>query len=141
MRKDLLQTNNSKRALKSAAIVILNRKKQILLLKRRPEAHWMPDKWGLPGGIIEPGEHCVDAALRETLEETSLKVSGPRLLSIDENVAVYYSSSYKGKVEIDYEHTDWAWVSREKLTSYDKVPNIGTLYEMAVMYERLQRGK
>ena len=136
--RDLLQTNNSKRALKSAAIVILNKKKQILLLKRRPEAHWMPNKWGLPGGIIEPEEHCADAALRETLEETSLKVTDLRLLSIDENVAVYYSSSYEGEVKIDYEHTDWAWVSREKLTSYDKVPSIGTLYEMAVMYERLQ---
>ncbi len=33
------------------------------------------EKWGIPKGKVEPGEEPIDAACRETLEETSILVS------------------------------------------------------------------
>jgi len=33
------------------------------------------EKWGIPKGKVEPGEEPIDAACRETIEETSILVS------------------------------------------------------------------
>ncbi len=38
--------------------------------------------WGLPGGVIEPGEGLLDCARRETEEETGFLVGGLRLVGI-----------------------------------------------------------
>jgi len=117
---------------KGAAIMIFDSRRRLLLLKRSPESIWMPDKWGLPGGRVETGEHPADAAKRETQEETKLQVREMRLLSMNEKVAIYSSNDYVGTVEIDFEHTDWAWVSRDELTTYDLIPEIKNLYDLGV---------
>jgi RimJ/RimL family protein N-acetyltransferase/ADP-ribose pyrophosphatase YjhB (NUDIX family) len=56
--------------------VITNEKHQILLQKRGE----YPLKWGLIGGIVELGESLEAACLRETYEETGLKITAsPKL--------------------------------------------------------------
>lgn len=51
--------------------IIFNRdKSQVLLTKRRDIPIWV-----LPGGGIEKGETCEEAAIREIFEETGLKVA------------------------------------------------------------------
>lgn len=119
-----------------ASIVVLNEKNEILLLKRVGTCNWMPDKWGLPGGLIEANETHHAAALRETFEETELKVDPASLvlLSVDKKVAIYFSMVYTGVVKIDEEHSDWAWVNREKVTTYDTVPRIAELFDRALNY-------
>jgi len=56
--------------------VIIELPEGIVLIERRNE----PLGWALPGGFVDYGESLESAALRESLEETSLTVSGLRLL-------------------------------------------------------------
>jgi 8-oxo-dGTP diphosphatase len=49
-----------------------------ILLHQRSDFH----RWGLPGGVIEPGESPADCAMRETLEETGVRVRTVRLVAV-----------------------------------------------------------
>lgn len=57
--------------IEAAGGLVINKKRQILFIKRR-------GKWDLPKGKVEPNEECHNAALRETSEEcgiTSMEIS------------------------------------------------------------------
>ncbi len=55
--------------LPSAAVIIHDEQMRVLLCR-----HADKNIWVTPGGLIEPGEHPSDAAVRETWEETGLLV-------------------------------------------------------------------
>ena len=109
-----------------AAILIVDEQDRLLLLKRSDSGCWGP-----PGGATEPGEVVEEAARRETLEETGLKVgdmslfgvfSGPELYykypNEDEvyNVTiVYLSSEVTGDIRLNGEHTEWRWFTMEDI--------------------------
>jgi ADP-ribose pyrophosphatase YjhB (NUDIX family) len=57
---------------KIAAGTLLQVDSKLVLIRRGIEPGY--GKWGLPAGFLEPGESPEDAALRETEEETGLKV-------------------------------------------------------------------
>lgn len=66
---------NSKRL--SCGVVIVNPDREILLCHVTGQQHW-----DLPKGGIDPGESPVQAALRETLEETGLRLREDALLEL-----------------------------------------------------------
>jgi len=118
-------------ALDGAVVVILNKRDEVLLLKRPPGIDWAPNKWALPGGKIEPNESPLSAAIRETKEETDLDVRKLKIinLTLDNPIAPYYTRHYTGNVQIDFEHTDWAWVARADIETYDLAPGVLKLYD------------
>ncbi len=51
---------------------------RIVLIRRK----YPPPGWAIPGGFIDGGERAEDAAAREALEETGLKVTLTELLGV-----------------------------------------------------------
>ncbi|MGC9669157.1 NUDIX domain-containing protein [Planosporangium sp. 12N6] len=66
--------------LRLASVLLVNRDGAVLLQLREPDARIDPDRWGLPGGHVEPGEEPAAAARRELGEETGLQVHGEMAL-------------------------------------------------------------
>lgn len=59
-----------------AAAIVLNDRREVLLVKRRREPH--RGEWCLPMGFAELGETIADAARRELREETGVEGSTDR---------------------------------------------------------------
>jgi 8-oxo-dGTP diphosphatase len=62
------------------ALAVVLRDGCVLLIERGTEPHL--GHWSLPGGVIDDGESAVEAVVRETLEETGLKVTVVRGLGV-----------------------------------------------------------
>ena len=134
--KDILESwmnfMEEKEKLRAAMVVVLNNDQEVLLLKRSAESNWMPKKWALPGGHIEKGESSKDAAVREAKEEANIVLKDIDELKKRDQVMIYYSTSFGGNVKIDHEHTDWAWVSYNNLTSYDITTKLKETVKLAL---------
>ena len=124
--------------MKGSAVVILDDDSNMLLLLRSEKSRWMPKKWGLPGGKVESGEETVEAAIRETKEETSLRVQNLSYLKDFSHKAVdlFYTNDYDGDVQIDFEHDDYEWVSRADVEQYDTTPRIVEIFDWILKNER-----
>lgn len=113
------------------------RRRRLLLLHRRDDLAVAPGLWDMPGGGVEVGERLEDALVREVREETGFTVRVGRPIHAEIvhtrfvsgrklTVAVlYYECSTRavGSPRLDpEEHTDFAWVTRPKLSEYALPP-------------------
>ena len=124
--------------MKGSAVAILDDDSSMLLLMRSGKSRWMPKKWGLPGGKIETGETPEEAVVRETKEETTLNIQKLTYLKdlSNKTVDLFYTTSYDGNVQIDFEHDDYEWVSRADVEQYDTVPGIVEIFDWILKNER-----
>lgn len=65
------------------AVWILNENNEVLLQKRSPNKKQSPNKYTVCTGHVDPGESIEEAAIRELLEETSIKVKKEDLIFIE----------------------------------------------------------
>ena len=124
--------------MKGSAVAILDDNSSMLLLMRSEKSRWMPKKWGLPGGKIESGETAEEAVIRETKEEASLNIQNLTYLKdlSNKSVDLFYTTSYDGNVQIDFEHDDYEWVSRADVEQYDTTPRIVEIFDWILKNER-----
>jgi 8-oxo-dGTP diphosphatase len=98
------------------ALACVVRTGQVLLVKHSYDL----GLWGLPGGMVEPGESTEDAAIREVREETGLEVVMTGLLAIgdrgDRLIIVHGADVVGGEVMADPgEIEEVRWFSRDDL--------------------------
>lgn len=108
--------------------IIYNNEGKILMLLRSSNAIIEPNKWGLPGGHIDPGETPEQAVKREALEETGIVVNvvSPKLSKQLSNCTLNFfecrPESNEHRVILDAsEHTNHQWVNKEELQELDCV--------------------
>lgn len=118
---------------KTATVAVINRHNQLLILRRGKTAPWMPGRYCLPGGHVEPDEDSQYAAVRELSEETGISYPVDQLTSI----TIQYLSGYSKlvwvaktdipKVLLNYEHDDYRWINYCDMYNYELVPRLGTV--------------
>lgn len=64
----------------SAAIIVFNEQGEILLIKGPRRG------WEMPGGQVEEGESLIDAAVRETKEESGIDIEVTKFCGVFQNV-------------------------------------------------------
>ena len=109
--------------------IVINDKKEYLLLKRSGTDDWMPNKWSLVGGGVDEGETPKEAFIHEVKEESGLSLDDVEYsYSKIENefyVHFFVAKTSDTNVKISFEHSEYAWVKPEDISKYDKVPNLG----------------
>ena len=131
----------SKRARQFSSIVIYFDGEKVLLLKRKDDVPY-GGKWGFPGGGAEKGETPEEAAIRETAEETGIKVLPDDLVFLEKvvspdkrDVHVFTCKNFEGNVDaqkVYKEHDGYEWVAMDKLKDYDKPDNSDDLIKKAI---------
>ncbi len=106
----------------------------ILILKRSDRVGSFQGKWSTVTGYVEEGETPVQAAFKEMREEIS--VSTPTLLRQGKAVPsrkadtawisypFLFSVEEDTEVKIDWEHTDYKWLSLHELTGFETTPGL-----------------
>ena len=116
---DLLQPNQI-----ISTRVIVEYGTDIALIRRAPTGEYQ-GSWELPGGKMDPGENILEAALRETQQETGLEVellnNLPKFIE-ERNILDgkhrgrhYQAFGFVGiaasmDIELSDEHTDFLWL-------------------------------
>jgi hypothetical protein len=101
---------------KVSKVVIYKKSGQILLLKRSDGRN----DWDLPGGHLKKGESYEEGAIRETKEETNLKISRLKPVSTHKHIHFFKVKAPKGKIQLQKEeHIDSKWVNPKKIDQFD----------------------
>lgn len=114
--------------------VVENRGREILLLRRSPHARLGAGRWGFPAGRLERREAPSQCALRELTEEIGAE---HRIESISKlgpigdtfyggifEIYLFHHRWLEGRIVLNHEHTQYAWVGREIYKGYSVMDGI-----------------
>ena len=115
-----------------AAILLMNDAREILIVKRGSSAPWMPSKWALPGGIVEPDETPTAAIIRECEEELSITPNNVALyqtLEYPKYILYLFTGASAQAPQLNYENTDFVYIDKNQLQNYEFVPGIAEVLD------------
>lgn len=109
--------------------LIFNKEGQLLILKRTKTDDSQPEKWGLPGGHVDPNESHELAATRELLEETGICIDSKDANNlgsfVNEDVHIEYYS-FNDFCEQEYpiilqseEHSEYKFIDLSDIDNYE----------------------
>ena len=118
--------------------ILENKERKILILKRSDKVKTYRGLWSGVSGYVEKNEAPVDTAYKEINEETGISKNDVEL--IKSGAPIQFEDTYKGekynwtvfpflffkkngKINIDWEHSEYRWVSPSKIEGYDTVPH------------------
>ena len=111
-----------------------NDRNELLFLKRAAWLKLGPGKWGFPAGHIEDNESPEQCALRELREEIGdrfearlIQTCGPirdTLYGGKYEIHLFHHRWLDGEVQLNHEHTDMAWVSKEDFKDLDAMNGV-----------------
>ncbi|MBP9819117.1 NUDIX domain-containing protein [Candidatus Woesebacteria bacterium] len=116
---------------------IIRNESGYMLLLQRSEKSGAGGKWSLPGGALENGESHFSGIEREITEETSLQVEKLRPFTLrsykngeDSVIIVGYECVAKTtEVTLNWEHTEYEWISKEDALKKDLTDDARFLIE------------
>lgn len=82
----------------SVSGVVIDERGHILLQRHR---HWIPNVWGLPGGIVNHGEELEAAFAREVQEETGLTITEIKLLRVVSGYNLRLEAYFRARLPAD----------------------------------------
>lgn len=118
-----------------AGILLINSKNELLLLLRDNKLDIpYPDKWDIPGGLVEIGENPEETIRREMIEEMSLELGKIRFFRVYENDDLIDSLFWKridlNPFEIDLmEGQRIAYFSKDQIARMDLAFNYNKVVE------------
>jgi 8-oxo-dGTP diphosphatase len=107
-----------------AKVIVFDEKNNVLLIRRSKNDVRRPLEWDVPGGMVEPGEVYIDAAIRETKEEVGfdLKAGNTHVVYATCDITehgnvlwIYYVARVTNAVPtLSHEHDGYQWVNIEQ---------------------------
>lgn len=128
---------------KASVVIVVNEQGKMLVLRRGETAGTFPGYWNFPGGAVEEGETIEAAGVRELEEESGIKVSEKDLVYFQVNtlpkimVHFFMTNKYEGEVSLNWESTDYKWVSLEGLKELKFIPMPFAMFDDIKYYMRL----
>lgn len=115
---------------KSCTVAIIKDNKLLLLL-RGSTAPYNPDKYCLPGGMVDSNESLLDCAIRELKEETGVILNKEELNELvikypsgyKKIIYVYKDDNFNQPINISWEHSKYTWADSKNLDYDTTVPN------------------
>ena len=126
----------------SKTCVVLNctifYKGKILLLKRSRKVRHYKGKWNTIGGYIDEIKSPKQKAIEEAQEELGIKKSPIKTAKVFNSFKVYdrkinrlwvvypilLELKSKPKIVLDWEHTNYKWITPEEINKFDTIPNL-----------------
>ena len=125
----------------AGVVIIFNKKGEVFIVQRSPECETYAEYWCFPGGGAEEKELAEECAIREVLEETSLKIKSDDLIyfytitkDTDKDIVFFITDTYKGDIELDWESMDFKWLPVFELRNEHFIPTPDLLFDLIEMY-------
>ncbi len=125
---------NKQKRPKACVGVMIFKDGKILIGKRKETASHGAGEYSFPGGHIEGGESFTEAVLRETEEESGIKIKNLKFQCVintdaykgHQTVLITFVADWENGEPIDFEHEnigDWQWYDKDNLPSPLFIPS------------------